>query len=231
LNRSRRKKYDKEKQGRTGLKTKRGSHLDASPARQCPRCDKGLHRRCERLAHCTARQRSPAGVSKRKEGENSARASRRRARICDILSECASTTFSPLAFPSPLRVIVAADRLAQQAEKKAKKALAFGPQPKPENQWVAIEGLWLAYAVDGKGHHDGDGKYVCQIPVKDFGEHFFLGGEARITLGSQQVFRLPSVAPPPAAGVTFRLQVEQRVFGGMGRLALVDGIEVRAPSQ
>ena len=86
LNRSRRKKYDKQKQGRTGVKIKRGSHLDASPARQCPRCDKGLHRRCERLAHCTARQRSPAGVSKRKEGTNSTRASRRRARICDFLT-------------------------------------------------------------------------------------------------------------------------------------------------
>ena len=79
FNRSRRKKYDKEKQGRTGVKIKRGSPLDASPAGQCAACDRGLHRRCDRLGvHCTARQRSPAGVNKRKEGKNSARAARAR---------------------------------------------------------------------------------------------------------------------------------------------------------
>ena len=86
----------------------------------------------------------------------------------------------------------------------------------------------MAYADDGKGHHDGDGKYTCQVPVKDFGEHLFLGGEARIELGTQQVFRLPPVAPPASAALTFRLQVEQRVCGGMGRLALIEGLEVRA---
>jgi hypothetical protein len=71
LNRSRRKKYDKAKQGRTGVKVKRGSHLDASsasPATQCALCDKGQHRSCAGLAHCTARKRSPPGINKRKEG-------------------------------------------------------------------------------------------------------------------------------------------------------------------
>ena len=148
--------------------------------------------------------------------------------------ERASAIFSPFASVSPLRVDAAADRLAQKAEKQAKKALKFGLSTGPEPaEWVPIDGLWLAYAVDGKGHHDGDGKYTCQVPVKDFGEHLFLGGEARMYLcgGMSHVFRLPSVAPPPNAALTFQLQVEQRLGGGLGRLTMVDGVEVRAPSQ
>lgn len=92
----------------------------------------------------------------------------------------------------------AADRLAQRSEKQAKKALDFKPPAVPE--WVAIDGMWPAYAVDGRGHHDGRYVYVCQIPVKDFGEHLFLGGEARITLSTQQVSRPPTRSrrrPPP----------------------------------
>ena len=39
--------------------------------------------------------------------------------------------------------------------------------------------MWPAYAVDGKGHDDGDGKYTAQILVAGIGVHFYLGGEAR----------------------------------------------------
>ena len=80
--RSRRKVYDKKKAGRTGVKKKIGSHLDESRARQCDRCDKNLHRRCEKLKHCTARQRSPPGINKRKQGEARAHARERAHRAC-----------------------------------------------------------------------------------------------------------------------------------------------------
>ena len=39
--------------------------------------------------------------------------------------------------------------------------------------------MWPAYAVDGNGHDDGDGKYTAQILVAGIGVHFYLGGEAR----------------------------------------------------
>ena len=42
---------------------------------QCPRCDRGLHRRCLRLKHCTAKDRSPAGTNKREQGACARRAS------------------------------------------------------------------------------------------------------------------------------------------------------------
>ena len=121
------------------------------------------------------------------------------------------------------------ERAKKREEKKARKAaIEKGGE---ESEWLPIDGAWAAYAINGKGHHDGDGKYTCRIPVEDFGEQLFLAGEARIVFGTQQVFRLPSVAPPPNAALTFQLQVDQRVFGGMGRLTTIDGIEVRARSQ
>jgi hypothetical protein len=66
MTKSRFKKFCKERAGMAGVKVKRGSALDeSSSSAQCPRCDRGLHRRCIRGSHCTARQRSPAGCSKR----------------------------------------------------------------------------------------------------------------------------------------------------------------------
>ena len=51
-------------------KPRRWAHFDDSSggASQCPRCDKGLHRRCLRLKHCTAKERSPPGINKRRQG-------------------------------------------------------------------------------------------------------------------------------------------------------------------
>ena len=92
--------------------------------------------------------------------------------------------------------------------------------------------MWPAYAVDGKGHDDGDGKYTAQILVAGIGVHFYLGGEARfvrtpfggdtrrmptVSLGllARTVSRVRSSAVLPVAdiGVHFCL-------GGEGRGAL-----------
>ena len=51
VRRSRNKKFCKERQGRTGVKVRVGSHLDGPAARQCPRCDRGKQKRCLRLKH------------------------------------------------------------------------------------------------------------------------------------------------------------------------------------
>ena len=45
-----------------------------------------------------------------------------------------------------------ADRLARKAQKAMKKAPAAEPNS------VKIVGMWPAYAVEGKGHDDSDGK-------------------------------------------------------------------------
>lgn len=63
--RSRFKKYCKIRAGMSGVKIKRGSALEATTAGQCPRCDRGQHRRCIRGAYCAARERSPPGCCKR----------------------------------------------------------------------------------------------------------------------------------------------------------------------
>ena len=62
--------------------------------------------------------------------------------------------------------------------RKAEKALAK-KAPAAEPDWVKIDGMWPAYAVDGKGHHDGDGKYTAHFPVADFGVHLYLGAARR----------------------------------------------------
>ena len=89
--------------------------------------------------------------------------------------------------------------------------------------------MWLAKAVDGKGYHDGDGKYVVEIPVEDFGEHFYLGGDARMQIAGgdhEKVYRLPATQPPPGGGVRFGLDVSP--MAALGRIALVGELEVRA---
>ena len=56
--------------------------------------------------------------------------------------------------------------------------------------------MWPAYAVDGKGHDDGDGKYTAQILVAGIGVHFYLGGEARLvrTPFGGDTRRMPTVS-------------------------------------
>ena len=60
-----------------GAKHPVGSHLDGTAATQCPRCDRGKHRRCLRLNHCIAR--NPPGVNMQKIGVQRARAAGERA--------------------------------------------------------------------------------------------------------------------------------------------------------
>ena len=51
--------------------------------------------------------------------------------------------------------------------------------------------MWPAYAVDGNGHDDGDGKYTAQILVAGIGVHFYLGGEGRGALRPAALWRQP----------------------------------------
>ena len=39
----------------------------------------------------------------------------------------------------------------------------------PSKRWHTIKGASFAYAVDGRGHHDGHGIYSLTVPVADFG--------------------------------------------------------------
>ena len=61
---------------KTRPKKRRWAHYDdgSGDDTQCPRCDRGQHRRCSRLKHCTAKKRSPAGINKREQGARSRRA-------------------------------------------------------------------------------------------------------------------------------------------------------------
>lgn len=80
--RSRFKKFCKLRAARAGVKTKRGSPFDGLRLTQCPRCDRGQHRRCLRLPHCLAPRRSVNGINKREQGApRSARAAGGRAPV------------------------------------------------------------------------------------------------------------------------------------------------------
>ena len=60
-----------------GRNIRRGSPFDPdNRPSQCARCDRGMHRRCERLPHCRARFRSPNGVRRRELNRAAARARR-----------------------------------------------------------------------------------------------------------------------------------------------------------
>ncbi len=64
----------------------------------------------------------------------------------------------------------------------------------PEPNWVKFDGMWPAYAVDGKGHDDSDGKYIAQILVAGIGVHFYLGGDG--ALRPAALWRLPTRRMP-----------------------------------
>lgn len=120
--------------------------------------------------------------------------------------------------------------MAARAAKRAAKAEANARKGKPA-EWLPVEGWWFAYALDGRGHHDGDGEYEVRIPVADFGGRLFLGGDARITGvhggDPTTIYRLPpTVVPPPDGAIAFRLIVHPRA--SRGRFIVVDGLEVRA---
>ena len=78
---SRHKKYCRERAKRLGTNVRRGNPFDMdNRPTVCLRCDRGQHRRCERLPHCRARFRSPSGLNRRELNRAAARAERQRLR-------------------------------------------------------------------------------------------------------------------------------------------------------
>ena len=120
LNSSRRKKYDKQEQGRTGEKVKpfvkRGSRLDTSPASHCDQHE-GQHRRCAGLAHGT---NGTGGIRGPTSAQQLASASARKVRTArERASRMHGTHSVHSTAPAPF-----ADRLARKAAKAMKKAPA-----------------------------------------------------------------------------------------------------------
>lgn len=120
-----------------------------------------------------------------------------------------------------------------RAEKKAAKLRAKETAEKlARNEWIDIDGLWGAIAVDGRGHRDGDMKYRVRVPVKDFGALLLLGGEARFTeiygpVDPALVYQLPAVAPPADSNLVFGFALDPTIAIG-GCMVSVSGLQVRA---
>ena len=103
--------------------------------------------------------------------------------------------------------------------------------PAPNVQgWLPVKGSWPAIAVDGRGHHDGDGEYRIHVHPQDFAGKYYVGGEARFTgfIGAvrNMIFRLPTEAPSAQDRVRFSVPVHPGM--ATGRLVYVTGLEVRA---
>ena len=103
------KKFVRER-AKARARPRRWAHFDdaSGDATQCPRCDRGLHRRCLRLKHCTAKERSPAGINKTKQGERVQSASRRRADLVHRLHARARARRPLCAARPPARPLCAA---------------------------------------------------------------------------------------------------------------------------
>ena len=126
-----------------------------------------------------------------------------------------------------LVVCVCAERAARREQKKAKQAKkALGEDAASE--WVAIDEWFIAKADDGRGHHDGDGKYTVHIPIEDFGAHFYPGGEVRLDMTGgvhEQIYRLPTARPPSGAYVA--LHVQALPAWALGSIVVGTGFQVR----
>lgn len=87
----------------------------------------------------------------------------------------------------------------------------------------------MAFATDGKGHHDGSCEYEVDVPLADFGDLYVAGGEARWTEvnggNPATVHKLPAA---PAADTSLRFKLKVHPDGATGRRKLVGGLEVRA---
>mmetsp|Transcript_348 Transcript_348/g.747 ORF Transcript_348/g.747 Transcript_348/m.747 type:complete len:100 (+) Transcript_348:74-373(+) len=76
---SRFRKYCRKRAKALGTNKRRGNPFDpVNRPTVCLRCDRGQHRRCERLAHCRAHFRSPDGVNRRELNRAARRAARQR---------------------------------------------------------------------------------------------------------------------------------------------------------
>tara|TARA_B100002051_G_C16537434_1_gene535817 strand:+ start:443 stop:739 length:297 start_codon:yes stop_codon:yes gene_type:complete len=94
--------------------------------------------------------------------------------------------------------------------------------------WQEVDGQWIAYADDGKGYHDGDGKYTVNVPVADFGEKLLLGGEARftdVTGGRSEIFKLPLEIQSSDSFIQFNIRIEP--LASQGRYLVASGLQVR----
>lgn len=215
MRRSQNRKYCKKRAGRTGTKVYRGAHFDEVPVTPCLRCEREQHRECARNPHCTARAAPTRGVNKRDAGEaqwDRARSARARAANHPSRRVCAER---------------AAKKLAKELAKKPPPVAA---PPSDVFEWRKVDGplFWLAKATDGVGHHDGDCEYIVQVKLEDFGDLFVPGAEARWTGVNggdpKRIYRLPDAIPAGKAA-SFRLRVHPSA--AMGRLVIVDGLEVR----
>ena len=98
----------------------------------------------------------------------------------------------------------------------------------PEQVWQDVDGDWIANADDGKGYHDGDGKYTVHVRVADFGQKYLPGGEARftdVTGGHAEIFKLPLQIPPADSFIRFNIKIEP--LACQGKWCVASGLQVR----
>jgi len=124
-------------------------------------------------------------------------------RSCSHLIHCGKVRASP----SPRGIVKREEDRARARElKKALDPDADQPDdPADDTKWHEITSqiFWMGKAVDGRGHHDGMCEYFVDVPIEDFEDKFFAGGEACWTKVNggypEKKYRLPAVRP--AAGV------------------------------
>ena len=121
-----------------------------------------------------------------------------------------------------------AERAAKRAEKEKAKDVA---ERLARNDWIPIDGMWAARALEGRGHREGPyfgRKYRVHVPVVDFGEYLFRGGEVRfleISGGDCRIFGLPKQVDGVA--LAFDFEIDADAIGGS--MIYVSGLEERAP--
>ena len=73
-------KHCKKRRQHAGVNPRLGASWELTTRTRCERCDGGQHRVCRRLRHCFARERSPRGTNKRRNGALAGRGLARRVR-------------------------------------------------------------------------------------------------------------------------------------------------------
>ena len=102
------------------------------------------------------------------------------------------------------------------------------------NEWIPIEGMWMAHALNGRGHVEGPHRcrrYRALVPCADLGAHLYQGGQARfmeVAGGDERIYGLPT-SLDEARVLQFFLDIDDNAVGG--QLIAVKGLEVRAPRE
>jgi hypothetical protein len=83
----------------------------------------------------------------------------------------------------------------------------------------SIDGMWFAYARDGRGHRDGDGVYVLHVPAMDFAEYIpIVAGKVRVANvngGTDEYFDLDLCSDDLQLDfITFEINVNPKAAGG-----------------